>query len=370
MIEYDRIIIGGGIFGVYAAIQSAKKNQKILIIESESGLLEKATYINQARLHNGYHYPRSISTAKKSSKYFRRFFDDFKDCINSDFIQIYAIASNYSWTNGVQFKEFCKRAGIYCEESDLNQYFNENLVEKSFITEEFSFDARLIKEKLVKQLEMFEIDLSLGVKISSITKNDHKFEVYLSNGIIFSTKFILNATYAGVNQIHNLLGYEPLPIKYELCEVILCNVSENIKNIGLTVMDGPFFSIMPFGKSGFHSITTVSKTPHLTSYDKLPTFPCQKQNLNCTPLVSDNCNNCPFAPVSAFEEMKQMAKIYTNNKIDVEYVKSLYTFKPILKASEIDDSRPTLIKKYSSNPDFYTVFSGKLNTIYDLDEVL
>ena len=44
--------------------------------------------------------------------------------------------------------------------------------------------------------------------------------------------------------------------------------------------------------------------------------------------------------------------------------------KPILKASEIDDSRPTVIKKFSDNPTFVSVLSGKINTVYDLDEVL
>ena len=44
--------------------------------------------------------------------------------------------------------------------------------------------------------------------------------------------------------------------------------------------------------------------------------------------------------------------------------------KPILMASEIDDSRPTVIKQFTKNPTFISVLSGKINTIYDLDEVL
>ena len=43
-------------------------------------------------------------------------------------------------------------------------------------------------------------------------------------------------------------------------------------------MDGPFFSVMPFGKTGMHSLTSVTFTPHLTSYDLLPTFKCQEKN--------------------------------------------------------------------------------------------
>ena len=53
-----------------------------------------------------------------------------------------------------------------------------------------------------------------------------------------------------------------------------------------------------------------------------------------------------------------------------EYATSLFSMKPILKASEIDDSRPTVIKQYSSNPTFISVLSGKINTVYDLDEVI
>ena len=44
--------------------------------------------------------------------------------------------------------------------------------------------------------------------------------------------------------------------------------------------------------------------------------------------------------------------------------------KPILMTSEIDDSRPTVIRKYNDKPVFIGVLSGKINTVYDLDEVL
>ena len=44
--------------------------------------------------------------------------------------------------------------------------------------------------------------------------------------------------------------------------------------------------------------------------------------------------------------------------------------KPILMSSEIDDSRPTVIRKLHDKPTFVSVLSGKINTVYDLDEVL
>ena len=44
--------------------------------------------------------------------------------------------------------------------------------------------------------------------------------------------------------------------------------------------------------------------------------------------------------------------------------------KPILRSSELDDSRPTAIKVNSVNPTFISVLSGKINTVYDLDDFL
>jgi hypothetical protein len=174
-----------------------------------------------------------------------------------------------------------------------------------------------------------------------------------------------------VNEILDKLGYEKFKIKYELCEIILCKVNDELKNTGITVMDGPFFSIMPFGKTGLHSLTSVTFTPHKTSYDELPTFECQKRSKGyCSKNNLGNCNECIAKPTSAWPYMSNLAKKYLKDNFEFEYLGSLYSMKPILMASEIDDSRPTVIREFHKNPTFISVLSGKINTIYDLDEVL
>jgi len=368
---YDRLIIGSGIYGLYAASFLAKKGLSVVVVDCDASPFLRGSYINQARVHNGYHYPRSYSTAIKSAKYFKRFLDDYGDCILFDFDQIYAVAAHYSWTNGSQFATFCSNVNVRCDEiTNTSQYFDVNAIDKAFYTHEFTLDAKLIGEKMYKQALDYGVKFIFDAGISEIKAQNDKYFVSLNSGETFSAPWVLNATYAGVNEIHKLAGFEPLNIKYELCEVILCNVSENVRKVGLTVMDGPFFSLMPFGKSGYHSLTTVAKTPHITSYDSLPTFPCQKSSLECSPEHMQNCNNCAYHPTTAFVEMSQIAKKFLNPDIKFEYVKSLFALKPILKASEIDDSRPTLVRQYSDKPQFYSVFSGKINTIYDLDGVL
>ena len=68
--------------------------------------------------------------------------------------------------------------------------------------------------------------------------------------------------------------------------------------------------------------------------------------------------------------MSQLAQKYLREEYGFTYHASLYAVKPILTASEVDDSRPTLVRVQSEEPRFISVLSGKINTVYDLEEVL
>lgn len=370
--NYDKIIIGAGLYGLYSALFCAKLGEKVAVLEYDEGPFRRATYINQARVHMGYHYPRSYSTAVKSARYFERFNEDYGFCVHDSFEQIYATSAKFSWSNGEQFKKFCAASNIPCDEISPNKYFNEGMCDGSFLTTEYTYDAQILKDYFMEELRKKpNVEIIYQARIHGIKKAPTHFEVTLEDGRTCSTGFLLNATYASVNQIQNLLGYEPFKIKYELCEIILCEVGSRLKDKGITVMDGPFFSIMPFGKTGLHSLTSVTFTPHLTSYSSVPTFECQSRSGGtCTPAQLGNCNTCPAKPESAWSYMSNLSRKYLKSEYDFRYHSSLFSMKPILKASEIDDSRPTVIKQFSSGPTFVSVLSGKINTVYDLDEVL
>ena len=240
------------------------------------------------------------------------------------------------------------------------------------MTREYTYDAMILKDYLLEQLSQYpHTVIRYGAHIQRIEKSADAYAVYTEDGGEYRSGFLLDAAYAGTNQILKMAGYEPFEIKYELCEIILCEVNENLKNLGFTVMDGPFFSIMPFGKTGFHSLTSVTFTPHTTSYDEVPLFACQKESSGyCTAERLGNCNDCPAKPKTAFPYMANLAKKYMKEEFGFQYHHSLYSMKPILMSSEIDDSRPTVIRTYSKKPTFAAVLSGKINTVYDLDEVL
>lgn len=370
--QYDKIIIGAGLYGLYAAHFCGSKGERVLVLEYEDAAFKRASFINQARVHKGYHYPRSFSTAIKSARYFKRFNDDYGFSILTQFDQVYATSSEFSWSDAAQFRQFCLSAGIRCEEVSTGKYFKDGYCDGAFLTEEYTYDARILKEYFLEKIAgLPRVSIRYGARICSIANNGREYEIALTGGESVKAPFILNATYASVNQIQDLLGFDHFKIKYELCEIILCNVNDKLRGTGLTVMDGPFFSIMPFGKTGYHSLTAVTFTPHKTSKVSLPHFSCMERSQGfCSPQQLGNCNDCPARPESSWPYMSHLAHKYLRDDLEFSFDHTLYSMKPILLASEIDDSRPTVIRTFSTAPTFVSVLSGKINTVYDLNEIL
>lgn len=367
----DKLIIGAGLYGLYAALHCGRKGERVLVLEKDPAPFMRATYINQARVHMGYHYPRSFSTAIKSAHYFKRFCEDYGFCIHQQFDQVYATGRHFSWTNAAEFIRFCRAAEIRCDAVDPEKYFRPGMCDGAFLTTEYTYDAQILKNWHLSELSRLpNVEVIYNSSPERIEDGGETWRVKTGDTMI-ETPYILNATYAGVNEIHRLLDLPPFRIKYEKCEIILCQVNKRLKDTGLTVMDGPFFSLMPFGKTGLHSLTSVTFTPHETSYDEVATFSChQNSEGKCTPGNLFNCNECPAKPKSAWPYMKRLARKFMKDELDFSYQSSLFSMKPILTASEIDDSRPTVIRSYGTGKQFYTVLSGKINTVYDLDDIL
>lgn len=186
--RYDKIIIGAGIYGLYSAVYSSNKGEKVLVIEYDDTSFSRATYINQARVHNGYHYPRSYSTAIKSAKYFDRFNNDYDFAVNNTFEKIYATSSEYSWTNAEQFQKFSDAANVRCEKINSEKYFKKSMCDGVFETEEYAFDAMLIKEYYDSLIDKDpNIDIIFNARIECIKKDDENklYNVHLNNGGVF-----------------------------------------------------------------------------------------------------------------------------------------------------------------------------------------
>ncbi|WP_240780374.1 FAD-dependent oxidoreductase [Serratia proteamaculans] len=148
------IIAGGGFFGLYLAEQLALKGCRVTVYEKNSELMSRASYVNQARVHNGYHYPRSILTALRSRLSFPRFVSEFRDCIDDDFSQYYLIAGALSKVTGAQFNRFCQRIDAECEDApaSVKRLVNPALIDAVFTTREYAFDSHKLRDVMLQRL--------------------------------------------------------------------------------------------------------------------------------------------------------------------------------------------------------------------------
>jgi glycine/D-amino acid oxidase-like deaminating enzyme len=367
----DRVVVGAGVFGLHAAALLLNRGYTVAVVDGEHRPLVRASLVNQARVHNGYHYPRSAYTALRSARYYERFVADFPDAINRRFRAVYAVAAQGSYVDAEHFEKFCDTVGVPARRIEETELFRPGSVEAAYETDEYGFDAPALRAALLDRLDRHRdrLDWHLGDTVTAGERDAGTWRVRLRSGGELIAGGVVNATYAATNAVLSTFGLEPVRLKYELCEVALVDAAP-LRDTGVTVMDGPFLSLMPFGHSGRHSLTAVDYTPRVSSSDLLPTFGCQSRNPGCGPAALANCGVCPERPASSFPYMDRLAHRFLRHAGEVRLVESLNSVKVVLQTTEVDDARPTLIRVEAVGPLFVTLFSGKINTIYDLDEVL
>ena len=356
----DAVIIGGGFYGSVIAIYLAKYRglKNIILIEQESELLSRASYHNQARVHNGYHYPRSLITAYRSHINLLKFIDEHSFAITRNITMLYAIAKN-SKTSAKQFVNFCKRMGIKIQPAEASQsaLFDQRLIEKVFLVEEYVFDATKLLTWVKNNLLENNVSISLKSCVTSIhqEKNQNSIvNIITDQGLkkSISCRYIFNCAYSGINQFKGNLAGSVKNIKHEITELALIRPPKVIEGMGITVMDGPFFSILPFPINKLHTLSHVRYTPHMSWVDKPEINPYQK-------LASYKCD-------SHFNHMIKDAGKYLPAILDSNYIESMFEVKTVLSSNEIDDGRPIVFNKHSEIKGCYTILGGKIDNIYDV----
>lgn len=374
MERFDTIVIGGGIFGCYAALWLAGRGARVALLEKETRLFQKASLVNQARLHGGYHYPRSLATAAMSDEHKERFTAEHRAFINFSFEKYYAIEKFGSFTDARQFERFCERLNIRCERITEHPLFNFHRLEALYRTEEYSFDPVLLGEYYRQRVENeANIQVFKPAVLESANPDGAFWQVkvrYQEQPILLESPVVINATYAATNAINRLFEVRELDLTHEISEIAFVT-SRQFGERGLTVMDGAFGSIMPYGLSGLLSLSSVAYTHHKISYDHLPRFDCQQPETDpaCRPEAPGICTTCPRRPPGNARKMLSQMRQYFAEQVEFEYLFSYFTIKSKLQANYIDDGRPTEIAQLREAPRFYCLFAGKINSIYEIEKL-
>ena len=363
-----RIVLGGGLFGCYAAILLADQGHDVVLVEQGSQLMTRASFVNQSRLHTGLHYPRSLLTANEALSHYRAFRARWPQAVR-DFSQVYAVATRNSKTTGADFGAFIDRLGLPAEEIDPDRWFHRRTVSRAFKVEEPSFDALSLRRILTDEIaDRPNITVLLDTAAESGTITNVGSRIALSTGEMIEAQGVVLAVYAGTNALRQAIGLTGLPLTFELAEVLLGRVTPGLRDIGFTVMDGPFWSLMPFGHGDRVSLTSVGLTPLRRSSHEAR-FPCQAHRHDCAPLHLQDCTTCPVRPLTTGTHQQQQMAAFLKMASEFTPTSSLLTVKAILTATEVDDARPTIVHK-EPHVNVVTVFSGKVSTLFDLDKEL
>jgi hypothetical protein len=194
---------------------------------------------------------------------------------------------------------------------------------------------------------------------------------------------VFSCTYARTNRVLASSGLPLIPLKLEWTEMALVRVPEPLRAVGVTLMCGPFFSVMPFPARGLHSLSHVRYTPHLAWHEggAHAVGGADSMSVERAPPVggadsmrverAPPAGRPPEGPrPSHFAWMVRDAARYLPLLSGCAYHGSLWETKAVLPRNEGDDGRPILLRRDHGLPNLHCVIGAKLDNVYDLMDQL
>jgi hypothetical protein len=342
-------VIGGGVFGAMAAIRLAEAGRKITLFERESDLL-RGTSSNANRVHLGYHYPRDEQTARQCMKGYEGFLVEFGEAVVERVQNAYFIARNGSLVTPEAYLAFCDRLGFQYTRLDLsrNRPAVEN-VELGILTNEAVFDPTVLRSLMSARLCALDVEVRINSEVVDIEARDDGFELTLGERTKVRYDGAVNCCYADVNRLTERLGYDLPKRQYEYAAAPV--VELNLEDLAsLTVLDGPFVSLLPYGTSNQylmyhveHSVIARADGAQLDQkWRNAATSPFA--SVDKSQWLNDHVEACGFfIPALRGARVRGVAE----------------GLRMVLADHEQSDARPSFITHHQ--PGYVSVFAGKID---------
>jgi hypothetical protein len=288
------------------------------------------------------------------------FVGDFGDCVRSSFTKIYAVARQHSKLSAEQFRQCMKRIGAPLKPAPaaIKKLFNPYLIDDAFLVTEYAFDSVVLKRLMLDRLAALPVDVRLQTEVVALRPaSDERIEVDVRTphgDATLDAAAVFQCGYSRLNQPTATSAVPVVPLKHELAEMALVEVPESLAEMGITVMDGPFFSLMPFPSTPYHTLSHVRYTPHANWFDAPGAYRRQEDMLAAQPRQT------------AFPFMIRDAARYLPAAAECRYRDSLWEVKTILPRNEADDGRPILFLPHHGLRNYHVVLGGKIDNVYDI----
>jgi hypothetical protein len=318
-------VVGGGVFGCTTAVDLARAGARVDLFEVRPDILSGATARCQARLHSGYHYPRSDSTAAAARAGAVEFEARYPQAIRRA-VHHYVVAPGSKVTPS-QYLSFCERLGLPYEVIDKPKHVHTaDLVVR--VPEAF-LDVDVLRRLARRDLAQAGVTVHLGREASGLEDYD----------------LVVQATYG-----------QPWskPLRYELCEVALVELGR-YNGESYVVVDGDYVSLDPHGRH--YALYDVKHSVRATVEREAPVWAPEYQDLlgRLGPVRT---------PLSNVNRMIESASRFLwglePGGLGVSiYQGSWFAVRAVLPDVDRTDERPTLIER-SGN--VVSVLSGKICT--------
>lgn len=343
-------VIGGGVFGVMTAIRLAEMGQSVSLFERLPGLMQGAS-VNANRLHVGFHYPRDAETARQCLRGARAFREDFGAAIIPGVSNAYFIAREGSLTSPVDYLAHCDSLGLHYRVIDPGT-FQPPVTNTALgvMTDEVIYTADVLRELMVARLRRSGARTLVDRDVVDIRRDG-------TRGIEISTReaapacfdAVVNCAYADINRLTARLSHRIEARHYEYAAVPIIELDWP-ELVSITILDGAFMSLLPFGERGryllyhvSHSVIAQSDAPLL---DRAWLDP----------------RTSPFTAVDRrewFDRHLERCCHFIPALRSARLTGVVQGPRMVLADREDTDARPSMVT--SHEPDYLTVFAGKID---------
>jgi len=313
------------------------------VLEAEDDVLLGASYVNQNRLHSGFHYPKSLDTALESIDAYESFEARFRAALRPH-ENYYAVVAGRSETTPEEYAHFL--AGLRDSRRLEYELLDEppwilrpEQVAATYRVYEPVIDMTAVRADLKREAERAAgLAVRTGTRALGLACEGGRFTVQTAHGPL-TAGAVVNTAYGNLNW-H---GHPASPrLEVQLVEMVELRCDERIP--GITLVDGPFCAILPLGFSdsaywfysvnfGVHARVVSSGTVEYRE---------------------------PF--YSNWERMREQAARYFTFVDRLEKVRSWFTPRTFLSDPDVDrtKARPSVVEELE--PGLVQVLGGKLVT--------
>ena len=360
--EVKRVaVIGAGVFGCNAALAIANAGYDVVLLERLPDIIMGTSKNNTNRVHQGFHYPRDMQTAIECRDNYIRFETEFREALLENYPNIYCIAEKDSLTSKEEFIKFCDVLGLSYSVIDLNCFSVKidgcNL---GISCQETILDSDILRNILrSKIINNKRLTLSCNTEVAAIKKSSHQYELSFLSETQPKQSFdaVVNCSYANINRLTEQLGYEVHEEQYEYTVVPI--ISLDLPPTSITIMDGPFMTLFPYGKTTKFLLYHVDYSVIKTEITKM---------LNRDWL---DPHKAPFINMDQskhFDAMVKSCSKYMPALVSAKLCGYLQSPRMVLPKHEQDDARPSFVNDYGEG--YFTIFSGKIDRSLSIADLI